>query len=58
MEQDQRGLLWEKGCGILAVDGLRGWLFGAEAQGMKLLTGGGAGDVIELADGRAATSSL
>ena len=54
LEQDQRGLLWEKGCGILAADGLRGWLFGAQAQGMKLLTGGGAGDVIELADGRAA----
>lgn len=45
LEQDQRGLLWEKGCGILAADGLRGWLFGAEAQGMKLLTGGGAGAV-------------
>ena len=54
LERDSAGLLREKGCGILTKDGLKGRLFGPEAQGLKLLTGGGAGDVIELTGGRAA----
>lgn len=54
LERDSAGLLREKGCGILTEDGLKARLFGPEAQGLKLLTGGGAGDVIELPGGRAA----
>ena len=48
----QGGALLERGYGVLAADGLTGWLEGDAAFGLELLEGQGRGTV-ELSEGRA-----